>query len=331
MFRYHPIVWLVLGSLTFDALGGTSMKPRSKRAPHSKRLSIKDLALELAKKHLLRMIANEQHDLQKAKESLYILQRDKCTNIKTIGKPVAHNSRHYHQGAWMKDPLEIMGAETIFVMEGYSGMNVLEEYKNMNKFKAGLAHKKYKLPYSWDGTGAVVYGQHLYYNRAGTYYIVKYNLKTERVEAHITVSSYYVRKRYYQWGGYSGMDLAVDETGLWVIAGRSSSSYPLYLAKIDVVRNSIPLGWGLRSKIMNSLGNAFVACGVIYTIDHYSSRSTTITFAYDTKTGRQWNPNIQFTNQFGYNSMVDYNPREKVLYAWDNKRLVTYPITFEEQ
>jgi len=64
----------------------------------------------------------------------------------------------------MKDPLEIMGAETIFVMEYYSG-NVLEEYENMNKFKAGLMRKKYKLPYSWDGTGAVVYGQHLCYNR----------------------------------------------------------------------------------------------------------------------------------------------------------------------
>ena len=82
---------------------------------------------------------------------------------------------------------------------------------------------------------------------------------------------------------------------------------------------------------MNSLGNAFVACGVIYTINSYSGRSTTINFAYDTKTGKQWNPNIQFTNQFGYNSMVDYNPREKVLYAWDSQRLVTYPITFEEQ
>ena len=64
----------------------------------------------------------------------------------------------------MKDPLEIMGAETIFVLEYYSG-NVLEEYENMNKFKAGLMRKKFKLPYSWDGTGAVVYGQHLYYNR----------------------------------------------------------------------------------------------------------------------------------------------------------------------
>ena len=82
---------------------------------------------------------------------------------------------------------------------------------------------------------------------------------------------------------------------------------------------------------MTSMGNAFVACGVIYCIDSYNSKSTTINFAYDTKTGRQWNPNIQFTNQFGYNSMVAYNPREKVLYAWDARRLVTYPISFEER
>ena len=85
------------------------------------------------------------------------------------------------------------------------------------------------------------------------------------------------------------------------------------------------------AEVMSSMGNAFVACGVVYCIDSYNSKSTTINFAYDTKTGRQWNPYIQFTNQFGINSMVDYNPRERVLYAWDNRRLVTYPITFEER
>ena len=77
------------------------------------------------------------------------------------------------------------------------------------------------------------------------------------------------------------------------------------------------------------MGNAFVACGVIYCIDDYRTNSTTINFAYDTKTGKQWNPNIQFINQYGYNSMVDYNPREKVLYAWDSGRLVTYSLTFQ--
>ena len=61
---------------------------------------------------------------------------------------------------------------------------------------------------------------------------------------------------------------------------------------------------------MSSMGNAFVACGVIYCIDSYSGK-TTINFAYDTKTEKQWKPNIQFTNQYNYNFMVAYNPRER--------------------
>lgn len=65
----------------------------------------------------------------------------------------------------MKDPLGIMGTETIFVMVGFEFRNVLEEYENMVMFKAGIARKTYSLPYSWHGTGGVVYGPFLYYNR----------------------------------------------------------------------------------------------------------------------------------------------------------------------
>ena len=90
---------------------------------------------------------------------------DRCSNIKSIGKPVTHNSRQVAQGAWMKDPLKIMGTRTIFTMEHFSGRNVVEEFKNMNKLKAGIPYKTYKLPYNWDGTGAVVYGPYLYYNK----------------------------------------------------------------------------------------------------------------------------------------------------------------------
>ena len=82
-----------------------------------------------------------------------------------IGKPVTHNSNYKTQGAWMKDPLGIMGTETIFVMAGNSGRNVVEEFENMGMFKAGVTRKTYSLPYQWDGTGGVVYGPYLYYNR----------------------------------------------------------------------------------------------------------------------------------------------------------------------
>lgn len=290
---------------------------------------MKDLALELAKKHLLKMILNEQHDLDKAKESVYILEKDRCTNLKSVGQPVTHNTRYRSRGNWMKDPLGIMGAETIFTMENYYG-RVIQAFENMEKFKAGVVHKSYNLPYYFDGTGAVVYGPYLYYNRANSRHINKYNLHTQRLEARISVSGFTARKNYYATGGYSGMDLAVDEQGLWVLWGSTGNSKRLYASKIDVVKNTVTQTWSLGTERMTSMGNAFVACGVIYCIDSYSGK-TTINFAYDTKTSKQWNPNIQFINQYGYNSMVDYNPRERVLYAWDSRRLVTYPLTFEEK
>ena len=47
------------------------------------------------------------------------------------------------------------------------------------------------------------------------------------------------RKNYYQWNGYSGMDLAVDEQGLWALWGDADNAYRLYASKIDVHSNTI--------------------------------------------------------------------------------------------
>ena len=85
------------------------------------------------------------------------------------------------------------------------------------------------------------------YCRANTYYIVKYNLRTRRVEAQIVQSSYSPRSNYYEWNGNSGMDLAVDEQGLWLLWGSSSNSYGLYASEIDVNRNTITNTWSLNT------------------------------------------------------------------------------------
>ncbi|XP_068696049.1 olfactomedin-like protein 2A [Montipora foliosa] len=323
MFLYRRLVGLLLAWVAIDADDNSTVNLRTKRS-----LSTKNLVLEL----MHRMIIEEKRDLAKADNTVDILQRDSCTNIKSIGKPVTHNSKNHVQGAWMKDPLGIMGAETLFVMEGFQNQRRLKEYENMDKFKAGLVPKTYALPYDWQGTGAVIYGQYLYYNRESTNQFVKYNLRSGQIEAHVSVAYCAPSSNRYEWGGYSGMDLAVDEQGLWVLCGHTNNGNRLRASKIDVETNSNPRYFHLNSlsEPITSMGNAFVACGVIYTIDSCHSRFTTINFAYDTKTGRQWNPNIKFTNQYGYNSMVDYNPRERVLYAWDNTYQVTYPVTFEE-
>ena len=78
---------------------------------------------------------------------------------------------HHHsgitQGTWMRDPLGILGAETIWYMNDYNG-NKLLKFDNMEHFKGGKVAETYTLPYKFDGTGSVVYGQYLYFNRSVT-------------------------------------------------------------------------------------------------------------------------------------------------------------------
>ncbi|CAB4011719.1 Hypothetical predicted protein [Paramuricea clavata] len=257
---------------------------------------------------------------------------DKCRKIKKVGEPIVHHHSGSTQGTWMRDPLGLLGPEKIWYMNSYKGDKVLE-FKDMDHFKGGEVAKTYTLPYKFDGTGSVVYGRYLYFNRANTTYIVKYDLVTEKIAKEHKLSSSIKPRRYsYQWGGYNTMDLSVDESGLWVLY-----SYAGYNGRLcAILLDPLTLGFldqycGISSEPRNSMGNAFVACGVVYSIDSYNSATTTINYAYDIAKKSGTNPKIKFINNFAYNSMVTYNPREKVLYAWNNKRQITYPLEFEDE
>ena len=84
-------------------------------------------------------------------------------------------------------------------------------------------------------------------NREDSNYIYKYNLRKEQIEATIIVSSFTPRKNHYQWGGYSSMDLAVDEQGLWALWGSTANNGKLYASKIDVYKNVITHTWTLTT------------------------------------------------------------------------------------
>ena len=84
------------------------------------------------------------------------------------------------------------------------------------------------------------------YGRASTNNVVKYNLKTEREEKQIGLGGL-VRKTHYQWGGYSQVDLAVDEHGLWALWGYNGNSYKLRVRPIDVYKGILTHAWHLNT------------------------------------------------------------------------------------
>ncbi len=95
----------------------------------------------------------------------YEIYIDNCKKIKKLGEPIVHHSSGNYYGTWMRDPLGMLGPEKIWYINSYYGNKVLE-FESMDHFKAGQIAKTHILPYRIDGTGSVVYGRYLYFNRS---------------------------------------------------------------------------------------------------------------------------------------------------------------------
>jgi hypothetical protein len=250
-----------------------------------------------------------------------------CT-ISSVSTATSSVNRGSTYGAWMRDPLETLGSGLVWEMDSYGGSTLLE-YPSEADMVAGTSSTSSSLTYGWDGTGHAVYDGYLYYNKAGSNTLIEYDLSTNTVNSTLSLSSAGYRNTYhYQWGGYSDIDFASDENGLWVLYGTSSNSGKMVISSLSTNPLAVDNTWNTASATKTSIGNAFMTCGVMYATNSYSSGSATINYAYDTNTSTDSNPSILAGSFDGYLSSLQYDPVNGVLYGWDRSDRVEYTVSY---
>ncbi|KAK7945369.1 hypothetical protein WMY93_001097 [Mugilogobius chulae] len=246
--------------------------------------------------------------------------------VASISEPVQHNTYGLPDGAWMRDARG--HGNVIYLTDGHYG-NILKEFRDMDTFKSGQTSNSYKLPYSFTGTGHVVFDGAFFYNRAYSRDIIRFDLRRRYVAAWTTLHDALLEEQAHRT--HSEVEFAVDESGLWVLYPAVDSEgfhqevilltqlRPRDLQPIQTFRT------GLRR---SRYGNSFLVCGVLYAVDNVQHRYANVTYAFDTHTFTHTVPLLAFTSTHQHTAQLSYCPLDKKLYAWDNGHQMIYDVNF---
>ncbi|KGL88612.1 Noelin-2, partial [Charadrius vociferus] len=205
----------------------------------------------------------------------------------------------------------------VWYMDGYyKGRRVLE-FRTLNDFVTGQNFVQHLLPHPWAGTGHVVFNGSLYYNKYQSNIAVKYHFRSRSVLVQRSLAGAGYNNTFpYSWGGFSDIDFMVDENGLWAVYTTNQNAGNIVVSRVDPQTLEVLRSWDTGYP-KRSAGESFMICGTLYVTNSHLAGAK-IYFAYYTNTSSYEYTDIPFHNQYSHISMLDYNPRERVLYTWNN-------------
>lgn len=214
----------------------------------------------------------------------------------------------------------------VWYMDGYHNNRFVREYQSMSDFMMTDNFTSHRLPHPWSGTGQVVYNGSLYFNKFQSHTIIKFDFSTSLISRSRQLDfAGYNNMYHYSWGGHSDIDLMVDEGGLWAVYATNQNAGNIVLSQLNPNTLQIIRSWTTNHP-KRSAGEAFMICGTLYVTNGYSG-GTKVYYAFSTNSSTYEYIDIPLTNKYSHLSMLDYNPRDRALYAWNNGHQILYNVT----
>ncbi|KAM9384270.1 myocilin [Pholidichthys leucotaenia] len=260
-----------------------------------------------------------------------------CGELVSVGDPVTHRKADNiagKYGVWMQDPEAISpyGPNMVWRIDAIgTEVRQMFGYDDMDQLSKGFPSKVLLLPEMLESTGATLYRGSLYYQRRHSRTLIRYDLASESIAARRELPHAGFHGQFpYSWGGYTDIDFAVDEKGLWVVYSTNKAKGAIVISKLDPHSLEVKRSWETNMR-KSSVANSFMICGRLYTVASYAARETIINYVYDTETSQGKTAAIRFKNKYGYNSMIDYSLAQRKLFAWDNFHIISYDIRLGRQ
>ncbi|KAL1228088.1 Olfactomedin-like protein 2B [Trichinella pseudospiralis] len=245
--------------------------------------------------------------------------------LQRFGKPIFHAHAKTYYGAWMKDPFprRYEDFKKRWLTQHFYG-NSLYEFENEADLRREKVSRIVDLPYMYDGTGHVIYNGSLFYQRAGTPKIAKYDIYTGEYKEKAIAKVAYKYDHYLYKVPYNYFDFAIDENGLWVVYRYWNKQY-LVVSHVDMRDLTILQTWEITELDRSEIADCFVICGSLYCIQSNTELNSNVSVKYDLYRNKLTKIDIPWVNLYQSSNMIAYNPSDKKIYVFDYGYLLTVP------
>ncbi|KAK5599905.1 hypothetical protein CRENBAI_013755 [Crenichthys baileyi] len=184
------------------------------------------------------------------------------------------------------------------------------------------------------GPSNVLYGGALYYNCYNRDAVCRFNLTTKRVTSlQLPKGTRYNSKSNFchleDCYVYTDLDLATDESGVWVVYTTTQALGNLVLSKVEETEPP-KLGKTWHTSVYKrSVTNTFMACGILYATRYIDTNVDEVFYSFDTTTGMEnFKVGIIINKVSSYIFSLNYSPVDQMLYAFCDGKMVSYKALF---